>query len=446
MAILVLSSTIATRRRLLLAVNNDAKSFLKSAILPIVLGDSRETSLERSICKICLIQWAFFVRFLKAATTTPPQRLDNVSQYFTAKFSFLPTVLLVSCILLLVSEDAFAQSEFRPPTQSPYSNGRLQQPSTSSGTFNPPSLKRRGDSGSSTKQATPSLSSRINQKQTSQSSDLPSIHSSRTNDTCYVEYVDEIEVPALEMGLLVEVNVKEGDTISSGSPIARIDDRIPRLQLKQAEVRITNANRLAEDATSIEAADKQIQLTNQRFQTTKRLEQKGARSPEERRTAQYEYEVAVLQKRAAIMRQLEAMGEASLEDARANEVAERIRRHNISAQFDGVVVERFKQQGEWVQAGESIVKVARMDKLYVTRLISNLEFNPSDVDGKRVKVTAELARGEKLEFDGKITVIGARDVSGKGNEYKIKAEVNNQVKQGQWVLRKNSRVSMEILE
>ena len=146
------------------------------------------------------------------------------------------------------------------------------------------------------------------------------------------------------------------------------------------------------------------------------------------------------------MRQFEAMGEASLEDARANEVAERIRRHNISALFDGVVIERFKQQGEWVQAGEPIVKVARMDKLYVTRLISNLEYNPADVKDREVKVTVELARGEKMEFPGRITVIGSRDVSGSGNEFKVKAEITNQIKEGQWVLRQNSRVSMEILE
>jgi len=384
-----------------------------------------------------------------------------MSQIFNGS---LPTTIIFSCIALFVTDPPLKQSGVRTPIQSPYSNGSIQQPNLG-GTFNPskpkatPSLGTLGGGlGSGTRAISkPSSSSSSSpftsspalpalKKKKDRSSDLPSINSSRKTDTCYVEYVDEIEVPALETGLLLEVNVKESDTISSGSRIARIDDRIPRLQLKQAEVRIENANRIAQDATSMEAADKQIQLTGQRYQTTRRLEQKGARSADERSTAKYEYEVAALQKKAARQRQLEALGEASLEDARANEVAERIRRHNITAQFDGVVIEQFKHQGEWVQAGESIVKVARMDKLYVTRLISNLEYNPADVKGKEVNVTVELARGEKMEFPGKITVIGSRDVSGSGNEYKVKAEITNQIKQGQWVLRQNSRVSMEILE
>lgn len=369
-----------------------------------------------------------------------------MSQFFKGKCSTLPVCLFVACILFL-GHGAVAQSGFQPQStsKSAYSNGQVQGSSTGSFGFSPTTQTQ--DTGR--QRSVPSLKSRLEARESTQTpADLPPVRSfsKRTAETCYVEYVDEIEVPALETGLLIEVNVNEGDTIGAGSAIAKIDDRIPRLQLKQAEVRIENANRAVQDATSIEAAEKQIQLTGQRYQTTKRLEQKGARSSEERKTAFYEYEVAVLQKRAAQMRQLEAVGEAALEDARANEAAERIRRHNISALFDGVVIDKFKHQGEWVQAGESIVKVARMDKLYVTRLISNLEFNPSDVKGKSVKVTAELARGEKLEFDGKITVIGFRDVTGKGNEYKVKAEITNQVKQGEWVLRKNSRVSMEILE
>ena len=154
--------------------------------------------------------------------------------------------------------------------------------------------------------------------------------------------------------------------------------------------------------------------------------------------------MALLQKRAAQVRQLEARGEAELENARAIEVEERIRRHAISPKFDGIVVERFKQAGEWVTAGEPVVRVARMDKLYVSGLISNNDYNPSDVDGKDVVVTVELARNETMDFPGKIVFIGSKDIVGSGNEFKVKAEITNKMKEGQWVLRKETRVSMRI--
>jgi len=261
---------------------------------------------------------------------------------------------------------------------------------------------------------------------------------------CTVEFFDEIDLPALETGQLEEMKVREGDTVSAGVAIARIDDTLLKMQLMQALVRKQNAYRTANDTTSIEAAEKQIQLTLQRFETTERLERKGARSADEKLTARYEFEVARLQKKAATSRQLEAQGEAELESAREIEVKERINRHAVIPRFDGVVIDRYKQAGEWVTAGEPVVKVARMDKLYVTGLISNNDYNPDEIEGKDVVVTVKLAHNEQMEFPGKITIIGSKDLAGSGNEFKVKAEITNKQRNGQWVLRKETRVSMRV--
>lgn len=369
-----------------------------------------------------------------------------MSHFSNGKLSLQFTTLILSSVALLAGS-SWAQDGFRPNGGSAYSNGRVQQSTPGISKFDPG--KRQSSNSTFGRSAAlpqaPGNAARQDGGYESDSLNLPSIGSSAKAGTSYVEYKDEIEVPALETGQLIDVNVEQGDAVAAGGTIARIDDVIPRLQLEQAKVRIQNADRIANDATSIEAAVKQIQLTSHRYQTARRLELKGARSADERMTAKYEYDVARLQRQAAEKRQLEAMGEAALENVRKNEVSERIRRHNITALFDGVVIQRFKQKGEWVQAGEPIVKIARMNKLYVTRLVSNNRYNPADVKGKNVIVTAELAHGETVEFRGKITAIGPRDVSGDGNEFKVKAEIENKRKQGEWILRKNSRVSMKIL-
>ena len=259
---------------------------------------------------------------------------------------------------------------------------------------------------------------------------------------CTVEFLDEIDVPALETGQLNEMNTREGDTVQTGIPFAKIDDRLLKLQLMQALVRKQNAYRIANDTTSIEAADAQIQLNRHTYNTTRRLEKKGARSADERMRARYELDVSVLQREAATSRQLEAQGEAELERVRETEVKERISRHDVVPRFDGVVIERYKQAGEWVTAGEPVARIARMDKLYVTGLISNNEFNPDEVIGKDVVVTVKLARNEEMTFPGKIVIIGSKDLAGSGNEFKVKAEITNKQRNGQWVLRKETRVSM----
>lgn len=262
---------------------------------------------------------------------------------------------------------------------------------------------------------------------------------------CTVEYVDEVDIPALETGQLIELKVRESQEVPSGTEIAKTDDKLIRLQLLQSKITKENAEKIARDVTQIEAAEKQIQLTRQRYNTTVRLAAKGARSADEKLTAQYEYEVAKLQRRAARVRQDEAIGTALLEGARQSEVEERLKRHSIVCPFDGAVVQLFKHQGEWVTAGEPVAKVARMNKLYVTGLISNRHYNPDQVMNKEVVVTVRLAGNETMEFNGKITTIGLEDVRGNGNEYLVKAEIDNRMKQGQWVLRKDASVSMKII-
>jgi multidrug resistance efflux pump len=354
---------------------------------------------------------------------------------------------MIACLLSLSNSITLAQGSFKTQSGSAYKDGSVPNASSGISKFDPQSTDARRSpsfgepSGMS---AFPPASSRAPQQDFSNQSSIG--ESSDANVVrCTVEHVDVVDFPALETGALVEINIKEGDSVPSGMLIARIDDTLLKHQLRQALVRKSNAYRMANDETSLEAARKQIQLTFQRYETTKKLAAKGARSADEKRTAKYEYEVALLQLEAAKVRQLEARGEAELENARASEVQERIDRHVVKAMFDGQVVDRYKQEGEWVTAGEPVAKIARMDKLYVTGLIRNRQFNPAEVSGKDVVVTVELARNEKLEFKGKIVSIGAKVIQGSGNEFSVKAEITNKMKEGQWVLRQGSSVSMRIM-
>ena len=51
---------------------------------------------------------------------------------------------------------------------------------------------------------------------------------------CLVSVVEEARVPAREAGVLVELSVKEGDTVRRGGAIARIDDSQPRFEKQKA--------------------------------------------------------------------------------------------------------------------------------------------------------------------------------------------------------------------
>lgn len=261
-------------------------------------------------------------------------------------------------------------------------------------------------------------------------------------DTCFVSFIDDVDLPAEENGVLREVNVKEGESFKKGKIVAQIDDQMFRLQLDKARAELDKAQKLASDGTSIKAARYKVKLATVEADKARSLMQKGSKSESEYRRAIYSQRIADLELTAAENEQEMAMRDSLEKEIEVREVKERIRRHAIPTTFDGYVIEKFRDAGEWVNMGEKVLRVARMDRLYVQGNISSDQLNPFEVANKKVTVTLELARGEKATFEGNIVSVGLEKQG--SNLYMVKAEVSNRPEQGYWVLQPGSQVQMRI--
>ena len=261
-------------------------------------------------------------------------------------------------------------------------------------------------------------------------------------DTCIVSFIEDIEVPAQESGVLRYLSLKEGQAFEKGQVIARIDDELYRKLLQQAQMQRDMAMKRAGDMTSIRAGKYKLKLAATEAATSRKLFSKGSNSESEYKRARYSEQVAQEELVAAENEREMAGHEAQLEEARVEEARVRIRRHSIRTDFDGYVIKKFRDAGEWVQAGEKVLRVARMDRLYVQGNISSKNLNPFEVADKPVTVTLQLARGEETTFAGKIVSIGLEK---QGSDlFMIKAEVENRRREGFWTLLPGSQVKMRI--
>jgi len=75
--------------------------------------------------------------------------------------------------------------------------------------------------------------------------------------------VDEVEVPAREAGALAEILVREGDAVTSGQLIARIDNQPQKLQLQRAKLELAVAHRELENQAPVALAAKAVELEEQ---------------------------------------------------------------------------------------------------------------------------------------------------------------------------------------
>jgi len=148
----------------------------------------------------------------------------------------------------------------------------------------------------------------------------------------------------------------------------------------------------------------------------------------------------------ALNAEVELRVNALTRDVRAAQleaVENEIRRRQVESPIDGVVVKRLRDPGEWVQAGDPIYRVVRMDRLRVEGLLDATQFDPADVQGHPVIIEVETPHGvEKVQ--SQITFVSP--VVDAGGDFLVYAEFDNPRKpDGRWLIRPGLKATITIL-
>lgn len=252
---------------------------------------------------------------------------------------------------------------------------------------------------------------------------------------CRVMLISEVDVPAQESGPLMTIPVKEGQAIQQSQDLAQIDDSLGRLRLETARTKLDAASQKANNDLDVRAASNALQIAEKERKRNYQLYSKGSLPKAEYDRSALEAKQAALQLEQARRDMQAATKEAQVEAYNVKAASQSIERHRISAPITGVVMEMYKQPGEWVNAGDKVARVARMDRLFVQGLLDSSLFNPHEVEGKKVTISVPVARNEYLEFQGRIVFVSLEKYNAKS--YVVKAEVENRQHNGRWLLLAN---------
>ncbi len=117
---------------------------------------------------------------------------------------------------------------------------------------------------------------------------------------------------------------------------------------------------------------------------------------------------------------------------------EKLDRRRIHSPLSGIVVERLKNEGEWVEAGEPVLRVIRMDRLLVEGYV-NADLVDQSSRGRAVSVEGSSREGT-VSVEGQIIFVSP-EIDSVNNQVQIKAEIENP----NLVLRPGQPVEMTIL-
>ena len=259
-----------------------------------------------------------------------------------------------------------------------------------------------------------------------------------------VKVADEIKLPSKEPGVLVHLAAHEGVTVRAGEVIGKIDDSEPQMQKKAAKAAYEAAYEKWKDDVEIRFAYTSADYEKAKYEWVReanRITEKAVAEVEVRE-AKLGWDKAELGKEKSIHDQKLAKFDALTKQAELEAAEMAIQRRVVKAPFDGVVEEIKRHQDEWVQPGDTILTLLRMDVLHVEAAVEQSKYDPHEIQGCEVTVDVEMARGRKATFKGHIIKVSS--IVRSDGVYNVRAEIANQQDHGNWLLRDGLPAQMTI--
>lgn len=240
-----------------------------------------------------------------------------------------------------------------------------------------------------------------------------------------IKISEEAAVPSSQAGVLAAVEVKEGEFVQEGHVLARLLDKDVRLTVERAslesEIALKKFNndlniRYARKSTEVARAELARSLeTNEKYPKTvsnseldrqRLLVEQGEL---ETKQAEHEREIAGLTH--------------EIRDNEHRTALDQLERRTIAAPLRGMVVEVHRRRGEWVNPGETVARVVRMDRLRAEGFLS-VKHARLELVGSKVRVKVVDAAGKSFELPGEIVFVSP-EIDPINSQVRVWADVDN---------------------
>ncbi|MDM4015591.1 efflux RND transporter periplasmic adaptor subunit [Roseiconus lacunae] len=238
--------------------------------------------------------------------------------------------------------------------------------------------------------------------------------------------IHNTKIAATISGLVKSVDVSAGQTILADTIVARLDDRLAEQEMiavkaaYQAKLLESQTDTIIRDAAqefeTRQTDLRQAQLANQTYT--------GAVSEMQLRQLRLRVERSELKREQAELQTRVATASADHAKAKLEIAKEIVARHRIRSSRDGIVAEVIAQAGQWVQAGQPVVRVISLDPIRVEceidpalihdRIIGQrVRFVPRQVNpkaGSSGRLSVAELRGEISFVSSEVTSVSGRVV------------------------------------
>ena len=222
----------------------------------------------------------------------------------------------------------------------------------------------------------------------------------------------ETTIYAEQPGILVRLNVEEGDIVAPEMEVGLIDTTQLWLKLKQAvAAKSVYQSQKPEIGKQIAATRQQLAKAKQDQQRYSELVEDGAAPSKMLDDANSQVEVLQHQLDAQIssltvttnslQRQMDA---AYVQE---DQLRDQLRKCHIKVPAKGTVLEKYVERGEYVSTGKPLFKMADTEGMFIRAYATSTQLRNIKL-GQNAIVYADYGDGQKKEYHGKVTWISNR--------------------------------------
>lgn len=222
----------------------------------------------------------------------------------------------------------------------------------------------------------------------------------------------EVTVSAEQNGVLLSLDINEGDRIAKGSEVGLIDT--VQLSLKARQIgatRLVYASQRPDMEKQVAATRKQLSKAREEYDRFTALVGDGVADRKSLDDARNGVEVLERQLEAQISQlgnsvsSLNAQMEAA--DIEQLQVADWLHKCHVTSPISGTVLEKYMERGEYAAVGKPVFKIADTDNIFLRAYITSAQLESVKI-GQAVKVFADYGDGRKKEYSGTVAWISSK--------------------------------------
>jgi macrolide-specific efflux system membrane fusion protein len=257
-----------------------------------------------------------------------------------------------------------------------------------------------------------------------------------------VMVIEKIQLPALEAGVLSQLNAREGQFVAAGSIIAKLDDSRAATELESSKLKLEASQLKVSSDIAIKYAQAAKDTAMKSYKREEGLFNRSAASESKVDVLRLEAIQAGFQLEKASHDYEVDQKAVKLDEIQVTKAQQLLNRYTIQTPWNGVVSKVLKHQNEWVDAGDPILELVQMERIWIEGSIDPELVHPYQVSGKNAEVVLTLPGGEKVAFEGQVNFVDTQVV---GSKYKVRAEVLNRQHENYWLLIPGMYVNMDIV-